>query len=157
MVLNKFGESDENSNPFMSQRVVKGDPGIGFKLTNDDNYDMKNKKLCNTQDPEEDKDVATKSYVLNINQQISNHIQDVDNKYSSETSKINALITTKSIENNERLKSFSDTTEKIINLKCDTINKKILQNKETFQALKRSTDANTHQILLYREVFKKIF
>jgi hypothetical protein len=42
----------------------KGDPGIGFKLTHDNNYDMDNKRLTNVQKPKESKDVVTKEYFV---------------------------------------------------------------------------------------------
>jgi hypothetical protein len=42
----------------------KGDPGIGFKLTHDNNYDMDNKRLTNVQKPKEPKDVVTKEYFI---------------------------------------------------------------------------------------------
>ncbi|GIY65915.1 uncharacterized protein CDAR_317371 [Caerostris darwini] len=41
----------------------RGSPGIGFKLTDDGNYDMEKKKLKNVDEPVDISDVATKSYV----------------------------------------------------------------------------------------------
>ncbi|GIY01007.1 uncharacterized protein CDAR_46341 [Caerostris darwini] len=41
----------------------RGSPGIGFKLTEDGNYDMEKKKLKNVDEPVDISDVATKSYV----------------------------------------------------------------------------------------------
>ncbi|GIY07046.1 uncharacterized protein CDAR_215251 [Caerostris darwini] len=40
-----------------------GPPGIGFKLTDNGNYDMEKKKLKNVDEPVDISDVATKSYV----------------------------------------------------------------------------------------------
>jgi hypothetical protein len=40
----------------------KGEPGIGFKLTHDNNYDMDNKRLVNVGKPEEVKDTVNKEY-----------------------------------------------------------------------------------------------
>jgi len=33
----------------------KGDPGIGYKLTADGNYDLQNKKVCNLDTPDDHK------------------------------------------------------------------------------------------------------
>ncbi len=43
----------------------KGDPGIGFKLTHDNNYDMDNKRLVNVGDSIGMNDVCTKEYIKN--------------------------------------------------------------------------------------------
>lgn len=109
---------NEYTDYYIFQRGVKGEPGIGFKLTNDNNFDIENKRLCNTQDPEEDSDACTRGYV-------SNRIQQVENKVHTDTSLINATITTKFKENNLKLKEFSDNTERFINLKHNSINKKL--------------------------------
>ena len=45
--------------------IVKGLPGVGFKLTDDGGYDIQNKKLRNVASPETNNDVTTKSYVDN--------------------------------------------------------------------------------------------
>jgi hypothetical protein len=41
----------------------KGDPGIGFKLTHDNNYGKNNKRLTNVGEPIEEKDACTKKYI----------------------------------------------------------------------------------------------
>ena len=43
--------------------IVKGLPGVGFKLTDDGDYDIQNKKLRNVADPQANSDASTKSYV----------------------------------------------------------------------------------------------
>ena len=45
--------------------IVKGLPGVGFKLTDAGDYDIQNKKLRNVASPETNNDVTTKSYVDN--------------------------------------------------------------------------------------------
>jgi hypothetical protein len=40
----------------------KGDPGIGFKLTLDNNYDKDNKRLTNVQKPTESNDALYNEY-----------------------------------------------------------------------------------------------
>jgi hypothetical protein len=56
----------------------KGEPGIGFKLTNDNNYDMDNKRLVNVGDPEEVKDAVNKKYLTNFHRK--NEDIDMNNK-----------------------------------------------------------------------------
>ena len=41
-------------------RGLRGSPGIGFSLTSDGNYDMKNKKLKNVGEGVESSDAVTK-------------------------------------------------------------------------------------------------
>ena len=43
--------------------IVKGLPGVGFKLTDDGDYDIQNKKLRNLDSPQTNDDATTKSYV----------------------------------------------------------------------------------------------
>ena len=43
--------------------IVKGLPGVGFKLTDDGDYDIQNKKLRNVASPQTNTDASTKSYV----------------------------------------------------------------------------------------------
>ncbi|GBM01915.1 hypothetical protein AVEN_114202-1 [Araneus ventricosus] len=52
--------------PLFEEEIKQGPPGIpgiGFKLTNDGNYDMESKLLKNVLNPEEDNDSSTKKYV----------------------------------------------------------------------------------------------
>ncbi len=57
----KFGIRSRHEKTIKS---IKGEPGIGCKLTNDSNYDIENKRLTNVADPEEQKDVITKGYFI---------------------------------------------------------------------------------------------
>ena len=45
--------------------IVKGLPGVGFKRTDDGDYDIQNKKLRNVASPQTNDDATTKSYVDN--------------------------------------------------------------------------------------------
>ena len=44
---------------------ICGLPGVGFKLTDDGDYDMENKKLRNVAEPQSNNDSSTKRYVDN--------------------------------------------------------------------------------------------
>ena len=50
-----------NFNHFMSSRGLRGLPGIGFKLDDNNDYDMQNKKLVNVKQGTNNNDVVTKS------------------------------------------------------------------------------------------------
>ena len=50
-----------NFNHFMSSRGIRGLPGIGFKLDDNNDYDMQNKKLVNVKQGTNNNDVVTKS------------------------------------------------------------------------------------------------
>ena len=43
----------------------RGLPGVGFKLTDDGNYDIENKKLRNVAEPQSNSDATTKKYIDN--------------------------------------------------------------------------------------------
>ena len=50
------------SSPTISESI-HGLPGVGFKLTDDGDYDIDNKKLRNVADPQSNSDASTKKYV----------------------------------------------------------------------------------------------
>ena len=43
--------------------IIRGLPGVGFKLTGDGDYDINNKKLRNVASPQTNNDASTKTYV----------------------------------------------------------------------------------------------
>ena len=42
--------------------IIRGKPGIGFKLTEDGDFDLENKRLCNIAIPVEETDAISKKY-----------------------------------------------------------------------------------------------
>jgi len=46
-----------------SVKFVTGPPGVGFKLTNDGNYDVQDKKIVNLNNPEDEKDVVNLKFL----------------------------------------------------------------------------------------------
>ena len=74
-----FNHTAENKN-------IKGKDGSGFKLTNDENYDLENKTLVNIATPTDNKDSANKSYVDN---EISNK-KPIIGTYAEESGSISA-------------------------------------------------------------------
>ena len=54
---------DDTFSPEKVVEIVKGLPGVGFKLTDNGDYDMQNKKLRNLDSPQTNDDATTKRYV----------------------------------------------------------------------------------------------
>ena len=55
---------------------IRGLPGVCFKLTDDGDYDIDNKKLRNVADAQSNSDASTKKYVDQINSNITNKFSD---------------------------------------------------------------------------------
>ena len=51
-----------SSSTMSQQRGLTGLPGVGFKLTDDGNYDIDGKRLTNVGEPTGDGDATTKAY-----------------------------------------------------------------------------------------------
>ena len=49
-----------------STKIIKGIPGVGFKLTDDGNYDMDGKKLTNVQNGHANRDVLNKKQIMDL-------------------------------------------------------------------------------------------
>ena len=48
---------------FSTERGPQGEPGVGYKLTDDGNFDIDGKRLTDLADPVNNKDATTKAYV----------------------------------------------------------------------------------------------
>jgi len=57
------GQVQTQSGSGTGEKGQKGDPGIGFNLTDDGNFDLDLKRLTDVAEPKDNSDVATKSYV----------------------------------------------------------------------------------------------
>ena len=57
-IFNQHSNNQPQHQSFL--RGLRGSPGIGFSLTSDGNYDMKNKKLKNVSEGVESSDAVTK-------------------------------------------------------------------------------------------------
>lgn len=58
MSVDVFGRQLDKS-VIVKNRGLPGNPGIGFRITADGNYDLQNKRLCNVANPEQQNDAAT--------------------------------------------------------------------------------------------------
>ena len=57
---------DSHSTQGKRQKGYRGPPGIGFSLTADDYYNIRNKRLTNVSAPVDYNDAATKKFVTDI-------------------------------------------------------------------------------------------
>jgi len=48
----------------------KGDPGIGFNLTDDGNFDLNGKRLTDVARPKDNSDAATKNYLDTVKKEV---------------------------------------------------------------------------------------
>lgn len=60
-MIDKFGRRQQPSEGFA---IKRGLPGVGFKLTDDGNFDVERKRITNVNDPIDDNDVTNKKSVL---------------------------------------------------------------------------------------------
>lgn len=78
MSVDKFGRHESS----FAREVLRGPPGVGFKLTHDGHYDLKRKRLCNLADPIENEGAVNLKMlrVLTLNCESSNDNFDAKNK-----------------------------------------------------------------------------
>jgi hypothetical protein len=69
MSIDIFGRPLASGRGEGNKSSVRGPPGIGFKTTADDQYDIDNKRLCNIADPEHANDAVSLQSVQSILQQ----------------------------------------------------------------------------------------
>ena len=68
-----------------SQRGLPGVPGVGFKLTDDGNFDIDGKRLTNVSQPTDGSDGTTKAYVDTANSKQDIAIADKASKNDLDT------------------------------------------------------------------------
>jgi hypothetical protein len=145
-------------------KLEKGEPGIGFKLTHDNNYDMDNKRLTNVNKPIESNDAINKEYFqdrlnrLLANVHRKNEDIDMNNKAIKNLSwpnDINDAVPKKYLYQNvllldNKINSFYAKDKKIVNVS----NPENLQDVATkhyvdsiqYSLIQRLTDANNNRI-----------
>lgn len=137
MTLDKFGRSTKGgklkSGP-PGPRGKDGEPGIGFLLTSDNNYDLQMRSIKNLQFPKEDEDGANKKYVddsynncqglchsyiktklSDISIQIDGHIKEIYTHMENSTQKQRA-------ECSRLLHDLNVELLKYVDIKVDNIN-----------------------------------
>jgi len=74
------GQVQTQSGSGMGEKGQKGDPGIGFNLTADGNFDLDSKRLTDVAEPKDNSDAATKNYVDTKNTAINSKTEKTELK-----------------------------------------------------------------------------
>ena len=152
-----FGIRSRRSKAVKSE---KGNPGIGFKLSHDNNYDMDNKRLVNVGEPKEHKDAVNMEYLTSFHRK--NEDIDMNNKAIKNISwpnDINDPVPKRYLFQyglllDNKINSFNAKDKKIVNV-LDPENLQDVATKNYVDSLdlviqdslmKRVTDANNNRI-----------
>ena len=60
------GQSNSSKTIEKGEKGEKGDRGVGFSLTADEHYHIKNKRLTNVSSPVDNSDATTKKFVTDL-------------------------------------------------------------------------------------------
>ena len=137
-MVDKFGLTSDS---LSSDMVVRGRPGIGFKLTEDGDFDLGNKRICNIGIPVEDTDAICKKYhdqqmasvITTTKENIKKEKESVIGELSDITYQLNQSIETVSMgvltlknetdENHKQLSSTKISLDQLNELVDDVSNK----------------------------------
>jgi len=72
------GQLQSQSDSGKGKKGEKGDPGIGFNLTDDDDFDINGKRLTDVAEPKDNSDAPTKNYVDTKNTAIKSKAEKTD-------------------------------------------------------------------------------
>lgn len=111
--VDKFGRQRGNQ---QYVQLVRGLPGIGFKLTSNEQYDIEGKSLTNVGPPKNNNDATTREYVINELREVRKEIFSTINK-----DMVKYL--------NNRVHHFEGNEKKIVDaaIMVDYMNKQILE------------------------------
>ena len=149
MSVNVFGSSKQVS----GGPGRKGQPGIGFKLLdNDGNFDIDSKRLANVAQPVSDNDAVTKVY---FNEAISKQESNMNRfrsrlkRYSSQSSRISSIVSDTS-------RKIDETNSEVDHLKsfCQGLGNNIADIKEQYvtrQSFISSMEANSQMLTKHED------
>lgn len=93
--IDKFGRQRVSA----KVQLIRGAPGIGFKLTTDNQYDIGGKSLTNVANPIKKNDATTKEYVdQEINQIRKNTVSVINNIVAAHINKKMIVLESKLIQ-----------------------------------------------------------
>ena len=97
-----------------SQKVEKGERGVGFALTADDHYHLKGKRLTNVSAPVDNHDATTKKFVTDLlkTKAGTNYVNNELDKKASQSSVDKALAAL-----NEKVKKLEATVGELLRQK----------------------------------------
>uniref|UniRef100_A0A6V7KEU6 Uncharacterized protein n=1 Tax=Bracon brevicornis TaxID=1563983 RepID=A0A6V7KEU6_9HYME len=125
MSVNVFGQQLSKS----SSSGKRGPPGRGFKLTEEGNFDIGNKRLCNIADPQEDFDAISRKILNEKIQPIRYDLNAVSTVVSRTNKDLNTLI--ESLQ--EELKDFKANFQASVQSLLDYV----VENRESIEKLQR--------------------
>lgn len=65
-----------------SVKAVRGPPGVGFKYTDDQQYDVEKKRLCNVAEPIKQEDAVTLRRLLNELSELKHMVESLERRHS---------------------------------------------------------------------------
>ena len=129
-----------------SGKAQKGDPalpGIGFRLTDDGNFDLDGKRLTDVADPIDNGDAATKGYVDTKNSQqdivINSKAEKTDVILRDGSQSMNANLNM----DNKKITNLSDRTDN-----DDAVNKRYVDTKNSQQNIAINSKAEKTDVIL---------
>jgi len=105
------GQVQTQSGSGTGQTGEKGDPGIGFNLIDDGNFDLDGKRLTDVADPKDNSDAATKNDVDTRNTAINSKAEKIDVILRDGTQSMKGNLDTKEVIDDD-----DNVKHKIINL-----------------------------------------
>ena len=110
-----------------AEAVSLGPPGIGFKLTLDEQYDIENKKLCNVAEAQDTNDAVNLNLIQRMIQKEMQTIYDVTATLRNEIMNNNVMI--KNMEN------FTNNTTKVLKIDLESLKELVSKNAELISKL----------------------
>lgn len=159
-ITNKTGKSDSSSSSGNRARVLRGPPGIGFKLTESGDFDLDNKRLTNVGSPISENDCVTKFYVLSTLSENITQLRNCLNKANEDNnSNFKDLRNTNNVFRNKfstidefvnNVSTAITNIEKVINLINNKMNNEVTEMSKTINYL------NTTKLKNIKEQIKKL-
>ena len=157
-MVDKFGSTSDS---FNSDMVVRGRPGIGFKLTEDGDFDLGNKRICYIAIPVGETDAICKKYhdqqmasvITTTKENMKKEKESVIRELSDITYQLNQSIETVSMgvltlnnETDENQKQLSSTKISLdqLNGVIDDVSNKLIKN---IKLLKKVLQISTETVI----------
>lgn len=130
--------------------AIRGPPGIGFKITANNQYDMDNKQLCNVGDAQQPNDAVSLKIVQATLQQVSHSLElKINNNISEQQAKNNDDIRNVMTETLEHIQKL-DSQVKILEQFVESITAQNREVKAILSHLKVQNDAAWKSQLIER-------
>ncbi len=148
-MVDKFGSTSDSLG---SDMIIRGRPGIGFKLTEDGDFDLGNKRLCNIAIPVEETDAISKKY---HDHELTNAIATTKENIKKEKELVIKELSDISSQLNE---NFETVSKDVITVKIDLYENlnKLRYYKLNLDELKGITDEVSEKLVKNIKLLKKL-